>query len=253
MKHRYLIAIDIGNTNVTVGVFKGPRLIAKGKIPTAAHGLYEKSMKRLLKKAGCLACKDCVSAVSSVVPAVLPMVKKTLRRIGVRDIYILGKDIKVPIKNLYACPEEVGQDRLVNAFAARELYGAPAVVIDFGTAVTFDCVSKKGEYLGGLILPGIDISLQSLYEKTALLPKIRLKTVRQVIGRTTADSMRAGILFGFGSACDGLVEKYKKLLGEPLRVIDTGGNSGLVRRYARSIKTVDEDLTLKGIRLGVKK
>jgi len=146
----------------------------------------------------------------------------------------------------------VGEDRLVNAFAAREIYGAPAVVIDFGTAVTFDCVSRKGAYLGGLIMPGIEISLEGLYEKTALLPKIRLAKSSSAIGRTTRDSMRSGILFGFGSACDGLVAKYRKLLGAPLKVIATGGSSSIVRQYTGSIDAVDEDLTLKGIRLAVK-
>ena len=135
----------------------------------------------------------------------------------------------------------------MNAYGAKIIYGAPSVVIDFGTAVTFDIVSKKGEYLGGLIMPGIGISLSSLYEKTALLPRVRLKAVADIIGRDTRSSMRGGILFGFGAMCDGLVSRYKKLLGKNTKVIATGGNAKLVKRYAKSIDIVDEDLTLKGL------
>ena len=122
-------------------------------------------------------------------------------------------------------PEKVGQDRIVNAVAAFHKYKTGLIVIDFGTAVTFDCVSKKGEYLGGLIMPGIELSIQSLYEKTALLPKITLRPTKNLIGRSTEESMRAGILFGLGAACDGLITKYSKILGRPLLVIATGGSS----------------------------
>ena len=162
---------------------------------------------------------------------------------------ILGRDMKVPIRNLYRNKSEVGQDRLVNAYAAKVLYGSPAVVIDFGTAVTFDVVSKKGDYMGGLIMPGIGISLSSLYEKTALLPRVELKDAPHIIGKSTVNSIRGGILFGFGAMCDGLVAKYKKVLGKPLRVIATGGNASLIKKYAHSIQILDEDVTLKGLHL----
>lgn len=241
---RYLLAIDIGNTNITMGMFRGRRLVKRAKIATREVSLYKGKISRFV------AGRDIDRIViSSVVPKALSRLKKTLPK--AYRVLILGKNAKVPIKNLYTIKGQVGQDRLVNAFAVKMLYGAPAVVIDFGTAITFDIVSKKGEYLGGLILPGIDISLSSLYEKTALLPKVKLDKSRHIIGKDTANSMRGGILFGFGAMCDGLVAKYKNILGKGTKIIATGGNAKLVKRYAKSIQIVDKDLPLKGLRLMV--
>ena len=172
-----------------------------------------------------------------------------MKKITDCKITVVGKDAKVPIRNLYRKKGEVGQDRLVNAFAAKAIYGSPCVIIDFGTAITFDIVSKRGQYLGGLILPGIEISLASLYEKTALLPKVKLKNAPYIIGKDTKNSMRGGILFGFGATCDGLVSRYRKILGKSTMVIATGGNASLMKKYAKSIQIVDEDLILKGINL----
>ena len=247
MRQDCLIAIDIGNTNITAGLFIGAGLVKTAKIRTERRDLYERRMRAFIPRK--CASRGVEAIVSSVVPAALKGLKISIGQIGNFKVRILGKDIRVPIKNLYSRPGQVGQDRLVNALAARELYGAPAVVIDFGTAVTFDCVSREGEYLGGLILPGIELSLRSLYERTALLPRIELRPTKNIIGVSTADSMRAGILFGLGAACDGLVAQYEKILGGPLKVIATGGNSRLIKRYARSIRIVDEALTLKGIML----
>jgi len=168
---------------------------------------------------------------------------------SISNIIILGRDKIVPIRNRYRVKKEVGQDRLVNAYAAKALYGAPAIIVDFGTAITFDIISKKGDYLGGLILPGIELSLSSLYRNTALLPKVELKMATSIIGKDTVNSMRGGILFGFGAMCDGLVIQYKKILGKSTKVIATGGNAKLIKRYARSIQRVDEDLTIKGLQL----
>ncbi len=244
-----LVAIDIGNTNITAGVFKAGHIAAKTKIPTEAYSVYEKSFKRLFKKAGLSLEGSHDVIISSVVPVALSRLVMHLNRIAKCRLIILGRDAKVPIKNLYRNKKEVGQDRLVNAYAAKILYGSPAVVIDFGTAITFDLISKRGDYLGGLILPGIDISLESLYKKTALLPKVKLKAAPHIIGRSTVNSMRGGILFGFGAMCDGLVAKYREELGKPLKVIATGGNAELVKKYSASIQFLDPDLTLKGLYL----
>lgn len=242
-----LIAIDIGNTNITAGVFKDGRLTAKAKIPSNVYSLYEKEFKALFRKVGLCLAEEHEVIISSVVPVVLARLVMHLNKIARCRMTILGRDKTVPIKNLYDVKKEVGQDRLVNAYAAKILYGTPAVIVDFGTAVTFDVVSKKGDYLGGLIMPGIGISLSSLYEKTALLPRVELKDVSHIIGKSTVDSMRGGILFGFGAMCDGLVAKYRKTLGKSLKVIATGGNAALIKKYSDSIKSVDEDLTLKGL------
>ncbi len=243
-----LIAVDIGNTNVTVGVFRGDRLAGKAKVRTDSRDAYIPGIKTLMRTRGIPHDARRI-IISSVAPKALRRIKGAFTRMGYRDISVLGEDIGVPIKNLYAKPAQVGQDRLVNAFGARELYGVPALVIDFGTAVTFDCVSRRGEYLGGLIMPGTRLALDALYEKTALLPKIQLRPTDHIIGTSTADSMRAGILFGLGAACDGLVARYRKLFGSSLKVIATGGDSGLVCRHSTSIQILDEDLTLKGLRL----
>ncbi|MCX5666307.1 MAG: type III pantothenate kinase [Candidatus Omnitrophica bacterium] len=184
------------------------------------------------------------AVVSSVVPLALARLVVELRRMsGTIKITIIGRDLKVPVKNMYRIKSEVGQDRLVNAFAAKALYGAPAVIVDLGTAITFDIISKRGDYLGGLILPGIGLSLSSLYRNTALLPKVELASTSSIIGKDTVNSMRGGILFGFGAMCDGLVAQYKKILGRSIKVIATGGNARLIKRYAKSIQITDEDLT----------
>ena len=242
-----LVAIDIGNTNITAGIFKGEDLAVKTRIPTGAYSLYENGFKGLFKKCGLCLEEEHDVIISSVVPIALSRLVMHLNKIAKCRMTILGRDMKVPIKNLYRVKSEVGQDRLVNAYAARVLYGTPAVIIDFGTAITFDLISRKGDYLGGLIMPGIKISLSSLHEKTALLPRVELKDAPDIIGKSTVNSMRGGILFGFGAMCDGLVAKYRKALGRSLKVIATGGNAGLIKRYSNSIRILDEDITLKGL------
>lgn len=237
VKNNNLLAIDIGNTNIAAGFFRDGKLVRKFKIPTHSYALYGRRFKRI---------PDDV-IISSVVPLALSRLLVHLNRLGKSNIAILGKNAAVPIKNLYRIRKEVGQDRLVNAYGALVLYGTPCVIVDFGTAITFDCVSKKGAYLGGLILPGIELSLSSLYKNTALLPKVSLKAAPDIIGKDTANSMRGGILFGFGAMCDGLVSQYKKTLGGNLKVVATGGNAPLMKRYAVSIQKVDEDLTLKSL------
>jgi type III pantothenate kinase len=255
---KYKLAIDMGNTNITVGLFGDQRLIAKAKTPTHASYMYERFFRKCLKSAGLdISGLDCV-IISSVVPIALSRLIVQLNRMAISAgcdkqaaprICIAGKDFKVPIKNMYRNKKEVGQDRLVNAFAAGRLYGAPCVVVDFGTAITFDIVSAKGEYLGGLILPGIELSLSSLYRKTALLPRVELKAAASIIGKDTVSSMRGGILFGFGAMCDGLTAQYRRIIGARAAVIATGGNAELMKRYAKSIQVVDDDLTLKGLEL----
>lgn len=247
----HVLAIDIGNTNITAGVFTGENIKAKGKISTYSYHKFERGVRSILRQAG-LKVEDVDQAViSSVVPLSLARLIVELNRLTKCKIkmHILGRDVEAPIKNLYKMRKEVGQDRLVNAFAAKLIYGHPGVIIDFGTAITFDVVSKKGEYLGGLILPGIEMGLKSLYKNTALLPKVELKPASSIIGKDTESSMQGGILFGYGAMCDGLVAQYRKMLGKDLKVIATGGNAKLIKSYSKSIQVVDEDLTLKGLYL----
>ena len=244
-----ILAIDIGNTNITAGIFRGGGLTKKAKTPTHATYLYGRFLRSLLRSSG-MKVSDAESVmISSVVPLALGRLVMQLNTMGFPRPAIVGRDVKAPVRNMYRNKAEVGQDRLVNAAAAKALYGAPAVIVDFGTAITFDIVSARGEYLGGLILPGIEMSFASLHRKTALLPRVELKSASSIIGKDTVSSMRGGILFGLGAMCDGLVAQYRKILGKRLKVIATGGNAGLIKRYAKSIQIVDEDLTLKGLAL----
>ena len=246
-----MLAIDIGNTNITAGLFKGKELAGKVKIPSLSYYLYDKRLNGLIK--GCGLKHDDINqvAISSVVPLALARIVVSVNKLMRHKcaILIVGKDAEAPIKNMYTVKKEVGQDRLVNAFAAKAMYGHPAVIIDFGTAITFDVVSKEGDYLGGLILPGIEMGLKSLHKCTALLPKVELGPAKHIIGTDTESSMQGGILFGYGAMCDGLVKKYRELLGKELKVIATGGNAGLIKKYSESIEIVDEDLTLTGLNL----
>lgn len=248
MRNNRTLAVDIGNTNITAGLFEGPRLARKTKMPTARPDRY------LARLSACIGSDvPDVIVISSVVPDALRLLLGVVPKLGAGRVLVAGRNVRVPVRNRYRRKREVGQDRLVNAYASGVLYGTPAVVVDFGTAVTFDVISKRGDYLGGLIMPGIGISLASLYDKTALLPRVALRDAQEIIARDTVNSIRGGILFGFGAMCDGLIARYRKILGPGLAVIATGGNASLVRKYATSIMIVDEDLTLKGLwMLGVR-
>ena len=185
--------------------------------------------------------------IVSVVPATLKKLKRSLKRKHKNaKILVVGENIKVPLKCRYN-KRQVGQDRLVTAFAAKRLYGLPILIIDFGTAVTFDFVSHKGVYEGGLILPGIKMSLDSLSERTAMLPKTYLKKTRSFIGRDTVSSIRNGMIYGYASACDGLVSRFRKKMGKNLKVVATGGDARLIAGYTRSLKKIDPNLSLKGL------
>ncbi len=202
-----LLAIDVGNTNITFGIFKGNKVIKRFNIPTNAY-----NSKSLNKNLGKLHIEDAI--VCSVVPHITKILEKDLRKALRKSPLIIGKALKVPIKNLYRRPEQVGQDRLVNAFAAVRLYGAPLIVVDFGTAITFDVISRRKEYMGGMILPGLRISLDALAQRTALLPKIALEEPRELIGRDTKDSMLSGIVYGFAALTDDLAMRIKKSIGK---------------------------------------
>ena len=238
-----LLAIDIGNTNINLGLFRGNRLLRRYIIPTEAED-YKSYLRKIINRNNI---HDAI--ICSVVPAASKLMEKKLRKLLEKQPYIIGKGIKVPINNLYLKPKQVGQDRLVNAYAGIKLYGPPLIAVDFGTAVTFDVVSRNKEYLGGMILPGLGISLDALNQRTALLPKIKLEEPKEFIGRDTKGSMLSGIVYGFAALTDDLVIRIKKKIGKNAKVIGTGGNIDLIGRYCRKIDTIDKDLTLKGLNL----
>ncbi len=246
-----LLTIDVGNTTIGIGIFYNvgahcsvPLQIRK--IPTrkpASTKWYLSEFKKILNTK-----KIDDIIISSVVPDTTNVLKIIFKRNFEIKPIVLGEDLIVPIKNLYINPKQVGQDRLVNAYSAYKKFGGGLIIIDFGTAITFDIVSNKGDYKGGLITPGISTSLNALHEKTALLPKIQMKAIRVIIGRDTVTSMRSGILHGFGALCDGLVKTICRKAGRRYKVILTGGDATLMSGYC-GYNTIQPNLTLEGLRL----
>ncbi len=243
-----LLAIDIGNSNIVFGVFKNNELSLTFRFETK-HPSYKKSILSFLKINRLK--KDLIKniIISSVVPEASERLQKDIYNIFHIKPLVLGKNVLVPIKNLYKKPKEVGQDRLVNSFAAKTLYGTPSITIDLGTAITFDVISKKGEYLGGLIFPGLELSMEALSLKAALLPRITLRKPKNLVGKETAESMRSGIYYGIGSLCDGIIEKLNNKFNTRFKVIATGGHSREIANFCELIDKVDMDLTLKGLNL----
>lgn len=243
MTSRLLLAIDIGNTNIGIGFFRGKQLVKRYSIATAKKNLHL-LLKNIVSQ---YRIKDAI--ISSVVPAVTRKIRLDLKRLLGKPPFIIGTNITVPISNRYRKPKQVGSDRLVSAYAGVSFYGAPLIIVDFGTAVTFDVVSAKGEYLGGMILPGLEISLVSLHSATALLPKLKLSQPKEFIGRNTKNSILSGIVYGFAALTDNLVRKIKTQVGRNSTVIGTGGNINLISRFAQELDKIDETLVLKGLSL----
>ena len=227
------LAIDIGNSSTAFGLFEGERLKKRWICDT-----------KKLKKADLKIFKDCKVVVSSVVPSVDKLIKKILS--GARFIDPSKFDLlKIKIRN----KKEIGADRVVNAYAAKKLYGYPVIVVDFGTATTFDVVSSKGEYIGGSIVSGIRMTCDALSEKTAKLPNITIKPPKKIIGGSTVEAMRSGILYGYVSLVEGMIARLQKEMGVKVKVVATGGYAKLIAQYAKGIDVVDMNLTLKGLSL----
>lgn len=238
-----LLAVDIGNTSITYGVFRGKRLERRWRFPTS--GPIEDLFKGLRQRLHDI---DAI-IVSSVVPKVLLKLEGRLARLFHVKPLVVGRDLDFGIPNLYRDPRQVGSDRLVNAVAAKRLYGSPLIIVDFGTAITFDLISKKGEYLGGIIAPGVEISLKALSNRTALLPEVNLTRPKGLVGRATKESMVSGIVYGFSSLCDGIVAKLRREYGQKIPVVATGGQAGKIVGYCKTIDKVNPWLTLEGLRV----
>lgn len=239
------IAVDIGNTSIRFAYFKDRRITKECRLET--RGVSEKSLKTIKNKLPW--CDASSVVVASVVPTASRVLKKLLPKIYGKPVYLIGSDIAVPIKNRYRNPKQVGIDRLMNALAAYSKYRRACVVLDFGTAITFDVISRNGEYLGGVISPGIEISLEALFDRTALLPKIRLAHPASVIGRDTVESIRSGCSFGIGGLCDRIVEMLEAKLGGRLKIIATGGYARFMSKYCRRIDAIQPNLVMQGIYL----
>jgi type III pantothenate kinase len=247
-----LLVIDVGNTNIVYGLFDGEDLkhqfrVESGRGRTADE--YAVVLKQLCEMHGIAASEIDAAIIASVVPALTePMVGLVKRAFDIEP-KIVGPGIRSGMAILYENPREVGADRIVNAVAAFEKIKAGVIVVDFGTATTFDCVTPKGEYLGGVIAPGIQISADALFSRAAKLPRVEIVQPPKVVGKNTVHSMQSGIVYGYVGLVDGVVERLKEELGYPCEVIATGGLASLIAPLTRNIKDVDPNLTLTGLRL----
>ncbi len=247
-----LLAIDIGNTNVTFGVFEGERIKTTWRVSTAIHRTadeYANIMLSLMERQGVTAkqIKDVV--ICSVVPPLLIIFDDVCKHFLKKSPLIVEAGVKTGIRIDMDNPREVGPDRIVNAVAAHQLYGGPVIVIDMGTATTVDVVSKDGRYIGGAIAPGIVISLEALFTRTAVLPRIELALPKKAIGRNTIAAMQSGIVFGYIGLIEGIVARIQSELEEKAKVVAAGGLATLIVDASNIINVVNADLTLIGLRM----
>ncbi len=247
-----LLAIDIGNTNIVVGVFDGEKLKATWRLGTDVHKLedeYAALLLDLLSMRG-LAFADIDDAIiSSSVPPLVTVFEELCRRYFDVASMVVGPGIKTGVRISIENPREVGADRVVNVAAAHRLYGGPLIVIDFGTATTLDAVSEEGDYLGGAIAPGVVISSEALFEHAAKLPRVELVRPPKAIGRNSVSAMQSGIIFGYVGLIEGLVARMQKELGGTAKVIATGGLANIIASETGVVDAVELDLTLVGLRL----
>lgn len=245
-----ILVIDIGNTNIVLGIYKGEELIRKWRISTGTH---RTSDEYLFFLRGFLAEGDIDpkmiqhTLITSVVHPIVRSFMDVAKRLTENEVTVITGESDLGIDVLIDNKKELGSDRLVNAFAGFERYASELVIVDFGTATTFDVISSKGEYLGGLILPGINIAIEALHDKTSQLPRVEIELPKTVIGKNTVHSMQSGILFGYAGMIDSLVEKISNELQSTPKVIATGGLAVRMRQVSESIEEVWEDLTLWGL------
>jgi type III pantothenate kinase len=247
-----LLAIDVGNTNITFGVFDGAKLVTGFRSESAsgrAADEYVVFVLKMLELRGVERAAIHAGILASVVPPLTDTLTEMVRKAFAREPVVVGPGVRTGMPILYDNPREVGADRIVNAVAAYEQEHTALIVVDFGTATTFDCITAKGEYLGGVITPGVQISAQALFEHAARLSRIEIAVPPKVIGRNTTHSMQSGIVIGYACMVDGMVARIKAELGDPCAVIATGGLARLIAGQAKSIQRVDDDLTLEGLRL----
>ena len=247
-----LIAIDLGNTQTTVGLFDGDELALHWRLSTVRertadeyrlllHGLFEQDGVTSERFEG--------AVVSSVVPSATSALSDALGTFAIDRTLAIGPGIKTGMPILIDNPREVGADRIVNAVAARARYGTPVIVVDFGTSTNFDIVSGNGEYLGGVIGPGLEVSMDALVAATAALRRVELIPPRSVIGKGTVEAIQAGLLYGHAGYVDGIVDRIRAELGNDPRAVATGGLASTIVPHCRTVDTVDENLTLDGLRM----
>ena len=242
-----LLAVDVGNTQTVIGLYDGALLKDHWRIATERHRTGDE-LSALLAGFVDLDELDGV-VVSTTVPQLVREYTNFAERYVDAPLLLVGPGTRTGIAIRYDDPREVGPDRIVNALAAREKYGAPCIVVDFGTSTNFDVVSPAGEYIGGVLAPGIEISMDALFSRAARLFKVDFVAPPSVIGKTTATGLQSGFVYGFAGQVDGIVERIREELGVEAPVIATGGLAGLVAPHSKTIGQVDPFLTLDGLRL----
>ena len=247
-----LLVIDVGNSNTVVGLYEGDELLNHWRVRTVVdHTIDEYGMLILnLYRTGNVGSRSVSNIIiSCVVPSMLNILEPLCKKYFHVTPLIVGPGIKTGMPIYYDNPKEVGADRVVNAVAAHEKYKGDLIIVDFGTATTFDYITKKGEYMGGCIAPGVIISSDALFEKASKLPPVELSRPKFVVAKDTVSSMQAGIMFGYAGLVDGLVDRIKKETKTESTVIATGGLAAVMAAETRTIDFVDEMLTLEGLRI----
>lgn len=247
-----LLVIDVGNTNTSLGVFSGAELIANWRMATVRYRTADE-YGVLARQMFLLSAVDYKQIFAVIIASVVPPLNQTMelmseKYFGHKAVFVDNRtDTGLPIK--YQPPTDVGADRIVDAVAAVHRYGAPCIVVDFGTATTFDAINAAGEYLGGVITPGITISSDALFARAAKLPRVEIKKPPTVIGSSTVGSIQSGLYYGYAGLVDGILRRMMLELGSETRVVATGGLAGLIAQASELIETVDDTLTLEGLRL----
>jgi type III pantothenate kinase len=247
-----LLAVDVGNTQTVLGLFEGEELVEHWRLATEAERTGDELaalFANLLELRGRTFEDVSGMSVSSTVPLLVRAYHDLAERHIEAPLLVLGPGTRTGIPILYDDPREVGPDRIANAVAARERYGAPCIVVDFGTSTNFDAVSAEGEYVGGVLAPGIEISMDALFARAARLTKVDFVEPETVIGKTTTASLQSGLVYGFAGQVDGIVERMRSELGDSAPAIATGGLAELIAPHTKTIEKVDALLTLDGLRL----
>ena len=252
MSRGMLLVVDVGNTQTHIGTFRDDQLVEHWRFATVRESTADEigaALRTLLALRGMELSDLGSSIVSSTVPQLGPEWSAMASRYLGHEMLVVGPGVRTGMPIRYDNPREIGPDRLVNAVAGYEQLGGPCVIVDFGTAVTHDVVSADGEYLGGVIFPGVEISLEALTERAAALPTIDLTEPRGVLGKSTVDAIRSGMVFGYAAMVDGILARLREQLGASMHSIATGGLASIVVPFCEEIDDVDDLLTLQGLRL----
>jgi type III pantothenate kinase len=242
-----LLAVDCGNTQTVFGLYDGDRLVEQWRVATE----LSRTGDELGTLIGDLVDLETVTGVclASTVPPLIREYEQFAERWAQAPLLVVGPGARTGIAIRYDDPRQVGPDRIANSVAAKERYGAPCVVVDFGTSTNFDVVSADGEYVGGVLAPGIEISMEALFARAARLTKVDFAEPATVIGKTTTDALQSGLVYGFAGQVDGIVKRIRGEIGDSARVVATGGLADLISPHSETIELIDPHLTLEGLRL----